>query len=149
MEYSVLHHFTNYRSLFSKMSISAVNKIKIFRRVMSSTIARETPTDGNNNFIVPKNEVVRFISDCMHKAGATVQDAQTVADHLMTADYRGHFSHGMNRVSMYVNDIEEKLTDPHAKPQILTDFQVNYKHINFIICLTLINNLLIYVFAAL
>ncbi|KAK0097507.1 hypothetical protein PV326_001429 [Microctonus aethiopoides] len=90
---------------------------------MSSTIANETRTDGNNNFIVPKNEVVRFISDCMHKAGATVQDAQTVADHLMTADYRGHFSHGMNRVSMYVNDIEGKLTDPHAKPEILTDFQ--------------------------
>ncbi|XP_029175934.1 uncharacterized protein LOC114944266 [Nylanderia fulva] len=73
--------------------------------------------------VVPKDEVIRFIQDCMRKAGTTVEDAHAVAHHLMTADYRGHFSHGMNRMQMYVKDIENRFTDPTARPQIVTDFQ--------------------------
>ncbi|KAL0129078.1 hypothetical protein PUN28_004039 [Cardiocondyla obscurior] len=73
--------------------------------------------------VVPKDEVVRFIEECMCKAGTTPEDARIVGHHLMTADYRGHFSHGMNRMQMYVKDIEVKITDPVARPEILTDFQ--------------------------
>lgn len=73
--------------------------------------------------VVPKDEVIRFIQDCMCKAGTTLEDAYTVGHHLMIADYRGHFSHGMNRMQMYVKDIENRITDPIARPQIVTDFQ--------------------------
>ncbi|XP_076680077.1 putative oxidoreductase YjmC [Andrena cerasifolii] len=73
--------------------------------------------------VVPKEEVVRFIRECLCKAGTTAEDGQVVGHHLMTADYRGHFSHGMNRLQMYVQDIEMKVTDPAARPQVLTDFQ--------------------------
>ncbi|KAL7305150.1 hypothetical protein TKK_0002547 [Trichogramma kaykai] len=73
--------------------------------------------------VVPKEEVVRFIADCMCKVGTTPEDARTVAHHLMTADYRGHFSHGMNRLQMYVEDIAKKMTDPTAKPRVIRDFQ--------------------------
>lgn len=77
-----------------------------------------------NDKVVAKNEVIRFIKDCMCKAGTTLEDAYTVAHHLMTSDYRGHFSHGMNRMQMYVSDIEKRITDPAAQPVIVTDFQV-------------------------
>ncbi|GAB1862598.1 Malate dehydrogenase [Camponotus japonicus] len=73
--------------------------------------------------VVPKDEVIRFIQDCMCKAGTSLEDAYTVGHHLMIADYRGHFSHGMNRMQMYVKDIENRFTDPTARPQIITDFQ--------------------------
>lgn len=78
----------------------------------------------STDMVVPKEEVVRFIADCMKKAGSSPDDAQTVAHHLMTADYRGHFSHGMNRVDMYVNEIKEHLSDAKAKPKIVNDCQV-------------------------
>lgn len=73
--------------------------------------------------VVPKEEVIRFVRECLQKVGTTVEDGQTVGHHLMVADYRGHFSHGMNRMQMYVNDIEERITDPAATPCVLTDFQ--------------------------
>lgn len=82
-------------------------------------------TDGHDDQkVVPKDEVIRFIEDCMRKAGTTSEDARVVGHHLMTADYRGHFSHGMNRMQMYVKEIENRITDPTARPQIVTDFQV-------------------------
>lgn len=32
--------------------------------------------------------------------------AEVLADNLSMADYRGHYSHGLNRLDMYVNDIK-------------------------------------------
>lgn len=80
---------------------------------------------GSNSggMVAPKEEVVRFIAECMRVAGTMPDDANIVAHHLMTADYRGHFSHGMNRMQMYVHDIQHRITDPTAKPQLLSDFQ--------------------------
>ena len=74
--------------------------------------------------VVPKEEVIRFVSECMCKAGTSLEDGCIVGHHLMTADYRGHFSHGINRMQMYVQDIKDGMTNPTAKPEILTDFQV-------------------------
>ncbi|EGI58485.1 PREDICTED: uncharacterized protein LOC105152893 [Acromyrmex echinatior] len=90
------------------------------------TVAAGMTSTGSQDYdqkVVPKNEVIRFIEDCMCKAGTTKEDAYAVGHHLMIADYRGHFSHGMNRMHMYVKDIEHRITDPTARPQIVTDFQ--------------------------
>lgn len=75
------------------------------------------------DMVVPKEEVVRFIQHCLCKVGTKKEDAYDVAHHLMIADYRGHFSHGMNRMQMYVKDIQNKIIDPAAKPEIVTDFK--------------------------
>ncbi|KMQ96866.1 malate dehydrogenase [Lasius niger] len=83
-----------------------------------------TGCQDHDQKVVSKDEVIRFIQDCMCKAGTTLEDAYAVGHHLMTADYRGHFSHGMNRMQMYVKNIENRITDPAARPQIVTDFQV-------------------------
>lgn len=85
-------------------------------RTMASTV-------DTKDMVVPKEEVVRFIQHCLCKVGTLEEDAHVVAHHLMTADYRGHFSHGMNRMQMYVKDIQNKIIDPIAKPEIVTDFK--------------------------
>lgn len=90
----------------------------------SITVVRMASAAAYDRKVVPKDEVVRFIEDCMIKAGTRPEDAHVVAHHLMTADYRGHFSHGMNRMQMYVNEIESRITDPAARPRVVTDFQV-------------------------
>ncbi|XP_015111575.1 uncharacterized protein LOC107037512 [Diachasma alloeum] len=73
--------------------------------------------------LITKDEVVRFVAECMQRVGTDGNHSKIVAHHLMTADYRGHFSHGMNRMPMYVRDIESKRTDPHGEPKIINDFQ--------------------------
>lgn len=47
--------------------------------------------------VVPKDEVKRFIERCMTCVGAKLKHSTALADNLVCADYRGHFSHGLNR----------------------------------------------------
>lgn len=43
-------------------------------------------------------EVTDFIKRCMMSIGTPDEHASSLADILVTADYRGHFSHGLNRL---------------------------------------------------
>lgn len=113
--------FTSYRLLSCSSGAIRTTSSLTLNRMSSNTEDTVYPED----FVVSCDEVIRFIGDCMHKAGANQEDARVIAHHLMIADYRGHFSHGMNRMPMYVGDIECKLTDPHAKPELIKDFQVS------------------------
>ena len=47
---------------------------------------------------IPLQVVRRFIQDCITAAGGSVSHASDMADLLVTADHRGHFSHGLNRL---------------------------------------------------
>lgn len=47
---------------------------------------------------VALNEIRRFIVDCMTSVGAPQNHAVAMADLLLEADQRGHFSHGLNRL---------------------------------------------------
>jgi LDH2 family malate/lactate/ureidoglycolate dehydrogenase len=55
--------------------------------------------------LVEKSEINDFIMRLMQQAGCRTADAQELSDVLVNADYRGHFSHGLNRLEMYFNDI--------------------------------------------
>lgn len=44
-----------------------------------------------------------------------------MADLLVEADYRGHFSHGMNRLEMYINDLHKNACDGFVKPEVLNE----------------------------
>lgn len=44
-----------------------------------------------------------------------------MGDLLVAADRRGHMSHGMNRLEMFVNDIRSGNCDPKAVPKILKE----------------------------
>ncbi|XP_015607252.1 uncharacterized protein LOC107273504 [Cephus cinctus] len=111
-----------FRSLVASVA-DVSTKVPVIPRSSFVRMSFSTGSSTADDMVVTKDEVVRFISDCLRKAGTTEDDAFTVGHHLMVADYRGHFSHGMNRMQMYVKDIESRLTDPAGKPTILTDFQ--------------------------
>lgn len=40
---------------------------------------------------------------------------------IVEADYRGHFSHGMNRLEMYINDLHKNSTNGNVIPTILKE----------------------------
>lgn len=107
-----------------RASLSRIHELFVRGTSLTCTAAVRMASVAYDGKVVPKDEVVRFIADCMCKAGTTPEDAHVVAHHLMTADYRGHFSHGMNRMQMYVNEIENRITDCAARPRVVTDFQV-------------------------
>ncbi|XP_053614500.1 uncharacterized oxidoreductase YjmC-like [Plodia interpunctella] len=66
-------------------------------------------------------EVQRFMEDCLRGAGAPVAEAKAHAELLLHADVTGHYSHGLNRLELYINDIKSGATDPNAKPVILKE----------------------------
>ena len=53
--------------------------------------------------------------DCMEARGCPTSHASRLALNLVEADYRGHFSHGLNRLAMYVKDIESGNCDPKVR----------------------------------
>lgn len=52
----------------------------------------------NSISCIPINVARRFVQDCIVAAGGSAAHAADMADLLVTADHRGHFSHGMNRL---------------------------------------------------
>ena len=48
------------------------------------------------------SEVESFVERCMTAVGTPAQQAKALAEVLVSADKRGHFSHGLNRLGMAV-----------------------------------------------
>lgn len=75
-----------------------------------------------------KDELFSFMVRCMLQVGTRPSHAEVLAENLTMADYRGerpiisfrfvcrirfslgHYSHGLNRLDMYVNDIKSGTT---------------------------------------
>uniref|UniRef100_A0AAG5D4P9 Malate dehydrogenase n=1 Tax=Anopheles atroparvus TaxID=41427 RepID=A0AAG5D4P9_ANOAO len=83
------------------------------RRTMSSAATKQG--------LVAVEEARRFMVDCLVKAKTPLAHAKQQADLLTEADYRGHFSHGMNRLEMYINDLHKNACDGAAEPTILNE----------------------------
>ncbi|CAK1584768.1 unnamed protein product [Parnassius mnemosyne] len=66
-------------------------------------------------------EVRRFMVESLVAVGAPETEAKLQADLLLYADTVGHFSHGLNRLELYVNDIKGGLTCPERKPVVLKE----------------------------
>ncbi|KAH1014747.1 hypothetical protein HUJ05_012579 [Dendroctonus ponderosae] len=73
------------------------------------------------SLITPLAEAKRFMKDCFLAVGASADNAETVATNLLEADYRGHYSHGMNRLDMYIRDIQHGTTDATVSPVTLNE----------------------------
>lgn len=71
--------------------------------------------------LVEKSEINDFIMRLMQQAGCRTADAQELSDVLVNADYRGHFSHGLNRLEMYFNDIRTGASASDQTCEILSD----------------------------
>lgn len=75
--------------------------------------------ENSNRNVIPIDEVKRFIVDCFVAVKTPKKHAELMANLLASADYRGHFSHGMNRLEMYLNDISTGAMNAAAEPSLL------------------------------
>ena len=55
-------------------------------------------TTSSSERIVPADEVRSFVVRCMGAVGTKASHAESLAELLVTADERGHYSHGLNRL---------------------------------------------------
>lgn len=55
------------------------------------------------SMVVPVQEAKRFMVEAMVAVGTVQQHAEQMADVLVAADYRGHYSHGLNRLGEYID----------------------------------------------
>lgn len=51
-----------------------------------------------NESIVPEQELHDFVVRCMEAVGTNTEHADVLADLIVAADTRGHYSHGLNRL---------------------------------------------------
>ena len=71
--------------------------------------------------MIAVEEARRFMYDCFTNAKTSSTNSKAMADLLVEADNRGHFSHGMNRLEMYINDLFTGATDGMILPKILNE----------------------------
>jgi len=57
----------------------------------------------------------------MTAVGTRPKHAHCLATNLVMADYRGHFSHGLNRLDMYVHDVETGITVSNVEPNVIRE----------------------------
>ena len=76
-------------------------------RGMIRTVLRRVPHHNREmDVLVPKADILAFVQRVMAKAGANQPEAACLGEALVNADYRSHFSHGLNRLEFYYNDMK-------------------------------------------
>lgn len=67
------------------------------------------------------NSMREFIISSAKAAGASEIHSKSLSDVLVEADYRGHYSHGANRLQLYINDLLNKSINGFGEPKILKE----------------------------
>lgn len=94
----------------------------VIREFNTQLLEKMAPaSDENKMGLVSIDETRRFMTDCFLRSKTSPENAKAMADLLAEADYRGHFSHGMNRLEMYINDLHKNSTDGMTQPEILNE----------------------------
>ncbi|KAM9854424.1 putative oxidoreductase YjmC [Aulostomus maculatus] len=68
--------------------------------------------------LISQAEVQGFIERCMTAVGTKPHHARSLAEVLVEGDYRGHYSHGLNRLDMYMKDIHSKICAKDGEPVV-------------------------------
>ncbi|XP_069165329.1 uncharacterized oxidoreductase YjmC isoform X1 [Procambarus clarkii] len=66
-------------------------------------------------------EVERFVVAAMASLGVPPHNARALAQVLVAADVRGHYSHGLHRLDLYVNDVRASICEGGASPTIVKE----------------------------
>ena len=84
-----------------------------------------TPTVGEQqvgeDVVVSEANLLAWATTCLEVAGAGPEVAAAQAELLLAADRRGHYSHGFNRLGVYVRDIQAGACRPAAVPQVVNE----------------------------
>ncbi|XP_063421217.1 uncharacterized oxidoreductase YjmC-like isoform X2 [Mytilus trossulus] len=77
---------------------------------------------GESEKVVPRQELHTFVVRAMEAVGLQTDRSSVLADLLVSADYRGHYSHGLNRLDMYLNEIKSGTASKENKePDIVKE----------------------------
>ncbi|XP_067358244.1 uncharacterized oxidoreductase YjmC-like isoform X1 [Channa argus] len=68
--------------------------------------------------LISQVEVQDFIERCMISVGTKPHHAHSLAEVLVEGDHRGHYSHGLNRMDMYVKDIQTGICEKYGEPLV-------------------------------
>lgn len=82
--------------LFFKIFKTKKDDLNLLKRKMAT--ASSTNNANADYFLVEKNEMENFMERCMLAVGTKPDHAKSLASCLIAGDYRGHFSHGLNRL---------------------------------------------------
>ncbi|XP_069760633.1 uncharacterized oxidoreductase YjmC-like [Narcine bancroftii] len=80
-----------------------------------------SPRDGvwsSTRYLVSRPDLHQFIESCMNAVGAKSSHTLALADELVEGDYRGHYSHGLNRLDMYLKDLKTGICAKDGDPTI-------------------------------
>uniref|UniRef100_A0AAY4CLI2 Malate dehydrogenase n=1 Tax=Denticeps clupeoides TaxID=299321 RepID=A0AAY4CLI2_9TELE len=68
--------------------------------------------------LILKAEVQTFIEKCMQSVSTSPSHARSLAEVLVEGDLRGHYSHGLNRLDVYVREIKAGICAKEGEPGI-------------------------------
>ncbi len=71
--------------------------------------------------LIEHTKLIAFVQRLFVAAGAAEADAREVADHLVTANLKGHDSHGVGMIPAYVNNLRNGLLQPRAQARVIRD----------------------------
>jgi LDH2 family malate/lactate/ureidoglycolate dehydrogenase len=77
--------------------------------------------EGSTGNLVSQSELLVFATRVFEASGADSENARIVAEHLVEASLRGVDSHGVVRIPVYVQGIEDGAIDPGAKPEVVKE----------------------------
>lgn len=70
---------------------------------------------------IDAGELKRFISGLLRGQGSDAAEAETVAEHLVRANLKGHDSHGVGMLPQYFNSIKRGLLRPNQPLRVVSD----------------------------
>ncbi|KAL2093979.1 hypothetical protein ACEWY4_011291 [Coilia grayii] len=68
--------------------------------------------------LVAQEEVQKFIEKCMLTVGTRASHARSLAEVLVEGDKRGHYSHGLNRMDLYIKEIKAGICAKDGEPVV-------------------------------
>ena len=92
-----VHDANKIGNVLSQASQADNKKIEMPKQQQAPCIARRTKQSHSlqRPVIVPFPEVITFVERCMLAVGTKAEHGNQLAEVLIDADYRGHFSHGI------------------------------------------------------
>ncbi|KAI8041717.1 uncharacterized oxidoreductase YjmC [Drosophila gunungcola] len=79
------------------------------------------PQQRGDTSLVLVDEARRFIQDCLMRVGVPAAKVRCISEFLVVADYRGNFGHGLNRLDVYLDDLQRGHAKVDAEPTILSE----------------------------
>uniref|UniRef100_A0A2C9KQK3 Malate dehydrogenase n=1 Tax=Biomphalaria glabrata TaxID=6526 RepID=A0A2C9KQK3_BIOGL len=75
----------------------------------------------DKELIIHPDNLRAFILKCLQSVGTLKQQAEDLTELLVSADQRGHYSHGVNRLDFYLSDITNGLTCVDKEPEVIKE----------------------------